>query len=862
MCRPHNRGMLLERDAQLTALREYAEDARAGRGRLVLVSGEAGIGKTVLVEEFERSVGLRALHGACDGLFTPRPLGPLYDVAAEVGGELQTVCRSGRPREDLFAALLTTLSHEPTLLVLEDLHWADEATLDLVRYLGRRLATITAVVAVTYRDDGLWPNDPLRVVLGELAGRRTTRRIDLAPLSPGAVDHLAGRAATSGSELFRLTGGNPFFITEVLRGGLGTIPPSARDAVLARVARLSGQARRTAEAAALLGSRVDLELLEAAARIDPADLDELVASGLLVSEPAGLRFRHELTRMTIAQEIPAHRAAAIHGAALTVLVERGADDARLSYHAEGAADAQAVQWFAPRAAERSAELGSHREAVAQLERALRFTHGLAAKEVAALWTQLSVEAGLVDRWDRSEAAIHEALMLWRQVGDPLRIGAALTHQATAQWRLCKQEAWASAQEAVRVLEPLGDTPELARALVGSAPFQKEPGAMLEVARRAEKLARQLDLPEVVSDALDTRSCALAARGEPWEAEMREALDLARATRSDSKAGRAYANYQVLLGEARRWDELDAITAEGLAYCEEHDIATYGYCIRAAHGDTMLARARWDEAVALAQPLVDLNASPINILSPLCVIGLARARRDQPGGHEALDRAVELADRTGDLEWQVIARLPRAEARLLAADLVGARTDLGVCLGPGLSELPLHLVGQLLLWVRRAGLALPAVPGGLETPVALGLADRAPEAAAAWDERDMPYHAAWALFDEATEDSVRQAHDRFDRLGATAAARFARRQLRRLGADSVPSGARAATRAHPAGLTPREQEVLELLADSLTDDQIAARLVLSVRTVHHHVSAVLAKLGVPSRHDAADEAQRRGLVPVD
>jgi DNA-binding CsgD family transcriptional regulator/tetratricopeptide (TPR) repeat protein len=856
--------MLLEREAELKALSEYADDARAGRGRLVLVSGEAGIGKTALIETFERSVGLRTLHGTCDGLFTPRALGPLFDVATEAGGALLEACEAERPREELFATLLVTLAAQPTMIVLEDLHWADEATLDLLRHVGRRLKDLPVVMLATYRDDGLSARDPLRIVLGELGTQRTTRRIDLAPLSRTAVDELAaGAAATSGNELYRLTGGNPFFVSEVLRGGLGTVPPSARDAVLARVAGLRDAARRTAEAAALLGDRVDVDLLAMVCDARATDLDELVVSGLLVSGPAGLRFRHELTRLAIAQEIPAHRIAGVHAAALTALVERGADEARLAYHAEAAGDAQAVQWFAPRAAERSAQLGSHREAVAQLERALRFTDGLATKDVAGLWTKLSLESGLTDRWDRAEEAIDAALALWRQVGDPLRIGDALCARSTALWRLClQQEAAESARAAVRVLEPLGRTPELASAFERLAVFQEDLQSVLDVARRAEGLARELDLPDVISGSLNTQACALAAAGEPWETAMRDSLELAQATRSDAQAGRAYSNYQVMLAEARRWEDFDALTAEGLAYCEEHDIATYSYCIRAANGEAMLWRGRWDEAVALSQPLVDLNASPVNIVGPLCVLGLARIRRDEPGGMQALDDAVELADGTGHLEWRLITKLPRAEAHLLTGDLAAARRDLEGCLEPGLSEIGPATVGSLLLWLRRLGLQPPDLPGlVLEVPVALGLAGRAREAAAAWDECEMPYEAAWALLDGGNADAVREALARFDRMGAPAAARLARRELRRLGAPSVPTGSRAATRAHPAGLTQREQEVLVLVAEGMTDEQIAVRLVVSVRTVHHHVSAVLTKLSVTSRQDAAAEARRRGLVVV-
>jgi DNA-binding CsgD family transcriptional regulator len=855
--------MLLERGAQLSALAEYADDARAGHGRLVLVSGEAGIGKTELVETFGQSAGLRTLHGTCDGLFTPRALGPLFDVAAQAGGALLEACRAERPREELFAALLAALGEQPTLMVLEDLHWADEATLDLIRYVGRRLKDLPVLILATYRDDGLSARDPLRVVLGELGTQQTTRRIELAPLSAAAVIELASPAAMSGVELYRLTGGNPFFVSEVLRGDLETIPPSARDAVLARAASLSDPVRRTAESAALLGGRVETDLLSVVCDAQADDFDELVVSGLLVSGPAGLHFRHELTRLAIAQEVPAHRVSAINAAALAALIERGADEARLAHHAEGAGDAQAVQWFAPRAAERAAQLGSHREAAAQLERAVRFTDGLGTKEVADLWTKLSVESGLIDRWERSVEAIDAAVALWRQLGDPLRLGDALRVRCNALWRMVRiQEAVESVREAVQMLEPLGLTPELVGALERQAVFEDDMSSRLELIRRAEGLARELDLPDVISDLLNTQAYTLAIRGEPWEEVMRESLDVARASRSHSQAGRAYTNYQFLIGQELRWEEFDALSAEGLAYCEEHDIAVNGYCIRAGKAEAMLWRGRWDEAVDLAQPLVDLKASPANVVGPLCVVGLVRARRDESGGMQALDEAVELANQTGDLEWRVITKVPRAEAHLLAGDLTAAQRDLETCLEPGLSEMPPTTIGSFLLWMRRVGLPAPDLPGlVLEAPVELGLAGRAQEAAAAWDELAMPYAAAWALLDGGEADMVREALKRFDQMGVPAAARHARRELRRLGASSIPTGSRSATRAHPAGLTQREQEVLALMAEGITDEQIAARLVISVRTVNHHVSAILTKLDVTSREAAGSEARRRGLVTV-
>jgi predicted ATPase len=170
---------LLERESFLRTLAEYAGEARQGDGRLVLVSGESGIGKTSLVEAFGHQLkGVRWLWGACDGLLTPRPLGPLFDIGTQAGGELAQLCGQGASRDQLFDAFLAELDGPATLTVavIEDMHWADEASIDLVSFLGRRLSRMKALVLVTYRDDELGDDHPLRMVLGDLATQRATRR--------------------------------------------------------------------------------------------------------------------------------------------------------------------------------------------------------------------------------------------------------------------------------------------------------------------------------------------------------------------------------------------------------------------------------------------------------------------------------------------------------------------------------------------------------------------------------------------------------------------------------------------------------------------------------------------------------------
>jgi tetratricopeptide (TPR) repeat protein len=589
---------LLERERSLASLVTCAQEARDGDGRLVLVAGEAGVGKSALVEQLQNDLAdARWWWGACDGLFTPRPLGPLFDVAAQLGGELEELCRASAPREDLFRALLRQVSEPQALdvVVIEDIHWADEATVDLLRFLGRRLRDAAVLLVATYRDEDLAANDPLRAALGEIARQRTTRRVELAPLSAGAVRVLAASSGLDAAELYRLTGGNPFYVTEVIAAGMRQIPAAARDAVLARAVRLSGHSREVLDVAALIGTRSDLPLIESVTACPPRTLDEILASGLLAEDAGWLRFRHEIARLAVAQAIPAHRGGAIHARILAALESAGCEDhARMAFHAEGAGDGAAVFRYASSAARQAAELASHREAAAQYERALRFAVGADPETAAGLHDGLAYELGLLDRWDDAVGAGESALALWRQAGDPLHEGATLRHLSHTMWRLCRgAEANAAAEAAVATLEPLGPSAELARAYANLGGDRMEDGrndAAIELSRRAQALAESFGLPEVLSDALNTEACATANKGGEWTTLLERALDIAVSGSWQPQAGRAYANMHALYAAQRRLDEAERCFAEGVAYCDEHDIGTYGTCMRGERTGVLEKRA--------------------------------------------------------------------------------------------------------------------------------------------------------------------------------------------------------------------------------------------------------------------------------
>src|SRR3972149_1336598 len=326
----------LGRGPFLVELEQRLEESRVA-GRLVLLGGEAGVGKTALLRRFcllHRETA-RAFWGACDPLFTPRPLGPLLDIAERTGGALEESLARGAKPHEVSALLLRPPS--PSIIVLEDVHWADEATLDVLRLIARRVEAVPALFVASYRDDELDRSHPLRIVLGELATLSAVSRLRLPPLSPAAVGALARPHGVDAEELFRKTGGNPFYVTEVLSTGGAELPPTVRDAVLARVARLSPPAQKLLEYVAVVPTLVELSLLTRLAGEAFASLDECLSSGMLHAAGDAVAFRHELARLAVEEAIPGHRRTALHGAVLSALANSPmSDPAHLAHHAEAA----------------------------------------------------------------------------------------------------------------------------------------------------------------------------------------------------------------------------------------------------------------------------------------------------------------------------------------------------------------------------------------------------------------------------------------------------------------------------------------------------------------------------------------------
>jgi DNA-binding CsgD family transcriptional regulator/tetratricopeptide (TPR) repeat protein len=864
-------GVLLERAAELSMLVDCLEAVeRSSRGQVLLVGGEAGVGKTTLVRRFceERGQSARILWGACDPLFTPSPLGPLLAVAEGSGGELEAVVESGAMPYAVVTALARELSaRAPTVFVLEDVHWADEATLDVLRLLARRVETVPALVVATYRDDELDRAHPLRIMLGELATSRTVGRMRLARLSPGAVAHLAEPYGVDADELYRKTAGNPFFVIEALATRAEEIPETVRDAVLARAARLSPAGQTLLDAVAVVPPRAELWLLEALAG-DAADrLDECLTSGMLIAESAGVAFRHELARLAVEESVPPHRKVGLHRRALAALADPpvGAPDlARLAHHAEAAGDVDAVLRFAPAAAARAASLGAYHEAAAQYARALRFGGRLPVGLRAELLERRSYACYLTDQHDAAVAAIEDALACRRQLGQGLEEGDSLRWLSQVLWCPGRAaEAERAAGEAVTLLEALPPGRELAMAYANLAQTCSAAARAEEAvswAGRALELAERLDDTEIAIHARVTiGTCEF---GQGGIERLEQGLELALRAELAEQVGRAYL---LLVGTAvggRRYGLATRHLQAGLDYCSDRGLERDRRYLLAYRARLELDQGRWAEASEDAAAVLRVPRTAVTPrIVALVVLGLVRARRGDPGQWAPLEEAWALAEPTRELPRLAPVAAARAEAAWLEGDrdAVAEATD-------GVLPLVLEakwgwLAGELADWRRRAGLD-GAVPAVVAKPYALQFAGQWARAAERWRETGCPYEAALALADADQEEPLRRALEALQRLGARPAADVVARRLRELGVRRLPRRPRRATAANLAGLTARELEVLWLLGPDLRNADIAARLHISEKTVDHHVSAILAKLGVGSRREAARVAAERGIRHAD
>lgn len=853
---------LVERDSASHTLRQLLQAAR-NQGHVALVAGEAGVGKTSLLR------ALAGTHdavwwGACDALQTPHPLAPLLDIVRETGTRFAGALAGPRPA--LFEAVLDALraAATPVLMVIEDAHWADDATLDLLKFLGRRIERTRALLVVTFRDDELPAAHPLRQVIGELPPAAVTR-IELARLSPAGVATLARRALRSPAGLFAVTQGNPFFVTELLRHPVDDLPRTVQDLVLARFARLAAPAQAIVRLASIVPAHVERWLVDAVAAPALPDLEACLDSGLLLADTTTLRFRHELARVAIESALAPPVAQALHAQVLRALAAggRALSAARLAHHAALAGDAAALREHAPAAAEDARARGAHREAARHYRSVLQLGRPDDASEHRRWLAAYAEECQFVDWPEDAIAARLELDTALLRSADPLARAHNLSRLAILYFYMLRNaEADRASRRAIELLEAQPPGRELAAAYGTEASLRmlnRDYNESAEWSRKSIELARALDDRQRLCASLSTLGTALLfvdyARGC---AQLEQALQMARAEATPLAVANVMLNLGSASGELMQLGVAERWLREAVAYCAERELDASLHYSSAWLALCELYAGRWDDAgqragAVAARP----GASAISRVMALVALGRLRVRRGDPGIDAVLDEALTLAGPAETLQRIAPVRAARAEAAFARGDPAAAAAEARAALPLALRYRHPWFVGELAYWCWRAG-APDAPPADCAEPYALQIGGFWREAAAAWQRLGCPYEQARALAD-GDAGAQRAALALFDQLGARPAGDTLRRLLRDAGVRGLARGARPSTRNHPFGLTSRELQVLRLLCDGLRNAEIAQQLSRSVRTVDHHLAAVFAKLGVESRVAAIQAAQRAGLA---
>lgn len=862
---------LLERQAEVSALLAALVRARdAGGGSGVAVTGEGGIGKSSLMDALVASAGaMRVLRAHCDPLDTPRPLGPLRDLGPAVGADGRALAEV--PLAELCETVFETVRAQPTLLIVEDLHWVDAATVDVLRFLARRVESMPLLLVLTYRDDEIGPRHSARPLLGDVAALDGMTHIALRPLSPDAVAELVDGSELDPGRVHAITGGNPFFVAEVVKAPGLPLPHSVRDAVLARIADLADHDLQALQLIAVAPDRLDDRALPHLG-VDLPTLRRLHETTLLTRTEGGLRFRHEIARKAIESTIPPGGGPPLHAGLLDALETiQPIDPAVLTHHAVAAHDSARATSYARRAAQDASAAGSHSEAAAFFEITLTHLGSGDAAERAYLLHELAYQQYLTSRLSEAIANVRATFALLEQADDPQGLAAA--HDAVALFeyynahrKQAEQHSDAAARIAFDAASPsvFGS----ARATQSFLAYLRSDLARARsLAVEAQEVAERNDLrlvelrSEVVAGVAD-----LVSGDESARPRLLTHLEAARDHGWDELASTVYSQIAWIDVEHGRYREAERLLEVSIPFANERDIPICGHWQVGVRSRLQFQRGRWEAALEDAGAVIDNDGMPLATLWPRLVRVLVPLRRGADVELGVLDEAWELAERIDEPLRRLCVLVALAEVAWMtgradervSGDAVARFAELASQPGAAWGA------GQLAGWLRRMGLpvaepAATAEPDVAAEPYRLVAQGRFADAARWWRQAGDPFAEAMTWTDSPSPDDRVNGIRLLDSIGAVGTADRLRVALRQEGLVVVPQRPRESTRANPAGLTNRQLEVAQLVARGLSNAEIAGRLFISPKTADHHVSAILTKLDVPNRRAVVVHAGRLGLT---
>lgn len=850
---------LLERNVFLDLLDNQYRQASLGDGHSVFITGEAGIGKSALVREFLKQVEKVSTQyiGACDLLFTPRPLAPLYDIASQMKSGLYEKMSSISSRSELFLEFAQALTNEdkPVIVVFEDIHWADEATLDFIKFFSRRISRSRCLFILTWRDDDVYGQHPLRNVLGHLIPGTYTR-VQLAPLSEEAVGQLSEKRGYDAKEVYKISGGNPFYVNEILANYSPGIPDNIKDSVLVIYEYISEETRSTWQLMSVITEGIEFQRF---AGLDEYYLDSIancMAKKILIVKNGKLFFKHELYRRTIEESLSPFQRIDLNKKVLDLFFkafESSKEIERIVHYAKNANEYDIVVQYAPLAAKQASSVGAHIEASKLYLTAIEYYQGNDKDLLVHLYEAYAYECHLINQL--KEAIIYQgkALNIWKEREDKEKLGNCMRFLSRLWWfDGNRKKAEQYADDAIKVLEnqPSSAVKAMAYGNMAALKLQSdETGSCIFWGEQAMATAKEIDNQETQAYALNSMGAAMMLNRQTIQRgiEMLQlSMDIAVKNNYLEHVARAYTGLGSHAVIMKEYELAERTLEEGINFCEEKDYDSLKLYMLGWKARLKLETGNWKEAYSIADELMN-NESIFAIIKigVLAVLATIKMRKGDTGVLDLLAEAKEKA--FAILEVQRL--LPVAEACLEYEWITGNSylddQELDTIIDT-LTVVKKDLTGSnFLYWLSKTNRNHKQ------------LSEKSKDTRKGIQSA-CPYEQALILY-EKDDEGKRKAISIMSELGADAVYEKLKQDMRNSGIKSIPRGIRKSTKENPALLTGRELDVLNLLQEGIQNKEIAGRLYISPKTVDHHISSILTKLDSSSRSKAVAEAVRLGIL---
>lgn len=862
---------LIERAEFLATLLNKFKTVVEGEGHCIFLSGIAGIGKTSLVNTFckELKYNCNIYRGTCDALFTPRPLAPLYDIAWQMRNDFWQNSESMADRAGLFSKFFYELSNQEktSLIVFEDIHWADEATLDFIKFLGRRITQLQCLFILTYRDDEIHSHHPLRSVLGQLPVDSFTR-LELTPLSKEAVKKLASEKGYEGEYVYNMTGGNPFYVNEMLASYNVGVPESIKDAILSTYYSSGETTKRVWEFLAVIPDRFEIKYLEKYEPLYAPAIENGIQSKILFIKDGLISFKHELFRIAVESSLSPFKRVAINKRILDLFresFEQKEEIERIIHHAKNANEYDIVVQYAPLAAKQAACVGAHIEASRLYLSAIEYYQGNDTDILLQFYEAYAYECYLTNQIKEAIIYTGKSLNLWKKKNDIERIGNCMRFLSQLwffEGKLKQAESFAS--QAIEVLD--NQPPSRAKAMAFSNMSQlkirsDQPEECIFWGEKAIAMAKELADEEILSYALNNvgfMQIRIQSSTQKGIELLQQSLDIALRNSYHENAARAYANLghnELIIKEF----ELAKNTLEaGMQYCEERNLDSWTTYMLSSKAKLLLETCHWDEARRIADSLLkNEDQIPLVRIQALVVAASIEMRSGDIEAFVLLDEAKTKAFEAMEMQRVIPVTVALLEYEWITGTSLIETPELTSILSRAEQVGNAYENSELAFWLLKTR-KQQWRPKVMLNEYNVSSPKMVMKAAVAWGKSGCHYQQALTLF-EGTDDNKRKAISIAQSLSANAVCEKMKFEMRASGIKRIPRGINKVTQSNSALLTRRELDVLQLMKKGLQNKEIASQLFISTKTVDHHISAILFKLDVNSRVKAVKEAVRLEII---